>query len=427
MQPALNRHSLEAQAYTMDAMINSNRLWAHLMELGKIGAAEGGGTTRFPFTDSDMQARDLVGRYMRDAGLTIREDAVGNLFGRLEGKKPGSPIVMTGSHLDTVVSGGMFDGMLGVLAGIEVLQTMNEKGIVPNAPIEVCAFTDEEGARFSFSMSGSRAMAGMLTEEDLQHKDKDGKTMFDVMRERGYHPEKFREAAWEKGQIKAFVELHIEQGKVLESRNLVVGVVTGIFSSLWMRLKITGAPDHAGGAPMHLRKDALVAASKVILYLNECAAKTETGVGTVGQISVSPSMINTVPGEVTFTVDLRDINPRTAENMERDVLAYAEKVCADSGLTLAPVELIHRMPPTLCDEGLMKLVENAFAKQQQPVFRLPSGAWHDAMRMARIAPIAMIFVRCKNGVSHRPDEWASQEDCETATNVLLQTLMDAAE
>ena len=397
------------------------------MELGKIGPAQGGGTTRFAFTDADMQAHDMVRRYMLDAGLTVREDAVGNLFGRLEGKNADSPVVMTGSHLDTVVSGGMFDGMLGVLAGIEALHTMNEKGVVPNAPIEVCAFKDEEGARFSFSMSGSRAISGTLTEEDLQHKDKDGKTMFDVMRERGYHPENFRDAAWEKGRIKAFFELHIEQGKVLESRDLAVGVVTGIYSSLWMRLKITGSPDHAGGAPMHLRKDALVAASKVILFINEYAAKTGTGVGTVGQISVSPSMINTVPGEVTFTVDLRDINPQTAENMERDVLAYAEKVCADSGMTLAPVELIHKMPPTLCDERLMKVVEKAFAKQKQYVFHLPSGAWHDAMRMARVAPIAMIFVRCKNGVSHRPDEWASQEDCEIAANVLLQTLMDAAE
>ena len=427
MQPALNDTLFEAH-YPMDkAMINSTRLWDHLMELGKIGMAEGGGTTRFAFTDGDMQAQALVRRYMLDAGLAVREDAVGNLFGRLEGKKTASPIVMTGSHLDTVVSGGMFDGVLGVLAGIEVLHTMNENGLVPNAPIEVCAFKDEEGARFSFSMSGSRAISGILTEEDLQHKDKDGKTMFEVMRERGCHPEKFKDAAWEKGRIKAFVELHIEQGKVLESRNLAVGVVTGIYSSLWMRLKITGSPDHAGGAPMHLRKDALVAASKVILYVNEYAAKTGSGVGTVGQISVSPSMINTVPGEATFTVDLRDINPQTAENMERDVLAYVEKVCADSGLTLAPIEIINKLPPTLCDEGLMQVVENAFAKQKQPVFRLPSGAWHDAMRMARIAPIAMIFVRCKNGVSHRPDEWASQEDCEIAANVLLQTLMDAAE
>ncbi len=408
-------------------MINSTRLWEHLMKLGKIGPAEGGGTTRFAFTDEDMQAQDMVRRYMLDAGLTVREDAVGNLFGRLEGRNADSPVVMTGSHLDTVVSGGMFDGMLGVLAGIEALRTMKEKGLVPNAPIEVCAFKDEEGARFSFSMSGSRAISGILTEEDLQHKDKDGKTMFDVMRERGYHPEKYKDAAWKKGRIKAFIELHIEQGKVLESRDLAVGVVTGIYSSLWMRLKITGSPDHAGGAPMHLRKDALVAASKVILYVNEYAAKTGTGVGTVGQISVSPGMINTVPGAVTFTVDLRDINPQTAENMERDVLRHAEHVCADSGLTLAPVELIHKLPPTLCDEELMKVVEKAFVKQKQDVFRLPSGAWHDAMRMARIAPMAMIFVRCKNGVSHRPDEWASREDCETAANVLLQTLMDAAE
>ena len=408
-------------------MISSKRQWDHLMELGKIGTAEGMGTTRFSFTDDDMRAKELVKRYMLDAGLKVREDEVGNLFGRLEGKHPDAPIVMTGSHIDTVASGGRFDGILGVISGIEALHTMNENGIVPNAPIEVCAFKDEEGGRFSFSMIGSRAISGTLTEEDLRSRDEDGKTMFEAMSERGYHPEKFRDAAWKKGRIKAFFELHIEQGKVLESQNLAVGVVTGIYSSLWMRLKITGSADHAGGTPMSLRKDALVAASKVILYVNEYATKTGSGVGTVGQISVSPSVINTVPGEVTFTIDLRDINPQTAENMERDVLRYAEKTCADSGLALAPIEYIHKLPPTPCDEGLRQMVENAFAKQRQKVFLIPSGAGHDAMRIARIAPFAMIFVRCRNGVSHRPDEWASQEDCEIAANILLQTLMDAAE
>lgn len=407
-------------------MINAKRLWNHLMELGKIGAAANGGITRFAYTDEDIEAKNLVRRYMLDAGLEVREDAVGNLFGRLEGKNPASPVVMTGSHIDTVASGGMFDGTLGVIAAIEVLHTMHEKGIVPNTPIEVCAFKDEEGARFSFSMVGSRAISGTLTEEDLQHKDKDGKTMFDVMRERGYHPEKFKDAAIKKGQIKAFFELHIEQGKVLESKNLAVGVVTGIYSALWVRLKITGTADHAGGTPMHLRKDALVAASKVILYINEYATKTGSGVGTVGQISVLPSMINTVPGEATFTVDLRDINPQTAEQMEQDVLEYAKKVCADSGLTLEPVEYISKLPPTLCDEALSKMVENTFAKLNQEVFFIPSGAWHDTMRMASIAPVAMIFVRCKEGISHRPDEWTTQEDCEIAANVLLQALMDAA-
>ena len=407
-------------------MINAKRLWNHLMELGKIGADENGGITRFSYTDEDIKAKDLVRHYMLEAGLKVREDAVGNLFGRLEGKNPANPVVMTGSHIDTVASGGIFDGNLGVIAAIEVLQTMNEKGIVPNTPIEVCAFKDEEGARFSFSMAGSRAISGTLTEEDLQHKDKDGKTMFDVMLERGYHPEKFKDAAFKKGHIKAFFELHIEQGKVLESKNLAVGIVTGIYSSLWMRLKITGLPDHAGGTPMHLRKDALVGASKVILYISEYATKTGSGVGTVGQISVSPSMINTVPGEAIFTVDLRDLNPQSAEQMEQDVIEYARKVCTESGLTLAPIECIQKLPPVLCDKELNKMVENTFVKLKQQVFHMPSGAWHDTMRMARIAPVAMIFVRCKGGISHRPDEWTTPEDCETAANVLLQTLMDAA-
>lgn len=407
-------------------MINAQRLWDHLMELGEIGTTEGKGTTRFSFTDEDMQAKDLVKKYMRDAGLAVREDEVGNVFGRLEGSGGGDQVVMTGSHIDTVFSGGKFDGILGVLAGIEALQTMAERGMAPKTPIEVCAFKDEEGGRFSFSMIGSRAIAGTFTEADLQLKDKDGKTMAEAMRERGYAPEKFKNAAWPKGKIKAFFETHIEQGKVLESKNLPVGVVTGIYSSLWMRLKITGAADHAGGTPMNLRKDALVGAAKVIVYVNDYVSKTGSGVGTVGQITVSPGGINIIPGEVVFTIDLRDIDPKVAETMEKDILDYARKVCAESGLEFAPVEYLHKLPPTPCDPALRKMVEDAFVKQNQEVFLIPSGPGHDAMRIAGIAPFAMIFVRCKDGISHHPAEWTSKEDCEIAANVLLQVLADAA-
>lgn len=407
-------------------MINKQRLWNHLMELGKIGMVEGKGLSRFSFTDQDIEAKELVKSYMVQAGLTVREDTVGNLFGRKEGKKADCPMIMMGSHIDTVSCGGRFDGILGVLAGIEVMHTMYENNISTEFPIEICAFKDEEGARFSFDMLGSRSIAGMLKEEDLLRKDKDGVTIAEAMKSRGYQPEHYQQAAMRKGSIKAFIELHIEQGKVLESKNLPVGIVTGIYSSLWMGFTIKGAADHAGGTPMNLRKDALVAASKVIQYVNERAVSTGTGVGTVGRINVLPGGINIIPGEASFTIDLRAIEDDVAQEMERDVISYTENICRQNGLEFAPVEYMHKLPPTPCDPELQKTIAEAFKAAGQEVFYLPSGPGHDAMRIAKIAPIGIIFVRCKEGLSHCPEEWTSPEDCEVAGNVLYHTILKLA-
>ena len=407
-------------------MINKKRLWRHLMELGDIGMVEGKGISRFSFTDEDYQARELVKSYMLQAGLSVREDVVGNLFGRKEGKKPDRPVVMTGSHVDTVACGGKFDGNLGVLAAIEVLHTMHDNGVETELPIEVCVFKDEEGARFSFSMLGSRAIAGMLKPEDLLLTDKNGVTITEAMKVCGYDPHKYTQAAIPDGKIKAFIETHIEQGKVLECKNLAVGIVTGIYSSLWMRFRIMGSADHAGGTPMNLRKDALLAAAKVIQYVNERAAAAGSGVGTVGRIEVLPGGINIIPDEAIFTVDLRDIDNEAALAMEKDVIKFAEDVCVVAGLTFAPVEYMHKLPPTPCDKKLQGKIAEAFAMCGQEVLYLPSGPGHDAMRIAKIAPIGIIFVRCKDGISHSPDEWTAPEDCEIAANVLYYTLLNIA-
>lgn len=407
-------------------MVNKERLWNHLMELGEIGLTEGKGTSRFAFTDQDMEAKELVKSYMKQAGLSVWEDAMGNLFGHKEGKQNDAPMVMMGSHIDTVACGGRFDGILGVLAGIEVLHTMNENGVSTEFPITICVFKDEEGARFGFDMLGSRSIAGMLREEDLLRKDKDGITIAEAMKGRGYRPEDYKQAVMQKGSIKAFIELHIEQGKVLESKNLPTGIVTGIYSSLWMGFTIKGKADHAGGTPMNMRKDALVAASKVIQYVNERAISTGTGVGTVGRINALPGGINIIPGEVSFTIDLRAIEDSVAQEMEQDIIKYAETICQENGLEFGPVEYMHKLPPTPCDPELQKVIAAAFVAAGQEVFHLPSGPGHDAMRIAKIAPIGIIFVRCKEGLSHCPEEWTSPEDCEIAGNVLYHTILKLA-
>src|SRR5215211_3735482 len=277
-------------------VIDGERLWRRISDLGEIGRQEEGGITRLSFTDDERAAKDRVVSYMKEAGLSVREDAAGNLFGRREGRNPDSPAVLIGSHVDSVYNGGNFDGPLGVLAGIEVLQTMQEQGIETEYPIEVVAFTDEEGARFSFGMLGSRALAGKLTPEDLTtYEDKDGVSIAGAMRAYGLDPEKIGDAARPDGSIKAYVELHIEQGRVLENEDLPVGIVTGIAGPVWLRFTLTGETGHAGSTPMNLRRDALAAAAEIMGVVEAEAARTGTTVGTVGQLDLEPGGINIIP------------------------------------------------------------------------------------------------------------------------------------
>jgi len=305
-------------------MINRERLWERLMELALIGKQETGGVTRLSFTAEERAAKEQVRAYMTAAGLTVREDAVGNLIGRREGRNPDAPVVLIGSHLDSVYNGGNFDGPLGVLAGVEVLQTMAEQQIITEHPLEVIAFTDEEGARFSFGMIGSRGIAGRLTYSDLQHRDREGITIAKAMREAGLDPQRIGEAVRPSGSIKAYVELHIEQGNVLESRNLSVGIVSGLAGPLWLKMVLEGEAGHAGTTPMGMRRDPLAAAAAVMLAIEEEAGKTGTAVGTVGQLQVQPGGINIIPGKVEFSVDLRDVDERVRDQVESAIRQRAE-------------------------------------------------------------------------------------------------------
>jgi allantoate deiminase len=407
-------------------VIDGERLWRRISDLAEIGKQEGGGVTRLSFTQEERAAKDLVASYMEEAGLSVHEDAVGNLFGRRGGKSPGSPAVLIGSHVDSVYNGGNFDGPLGVLAGIEVLQTMQERGIETEHPVEVVAFTDEEGARFSFGMIGSRALAGKLTTEDLEnYEDADGVSVAEAMRAYGLDPEKIGDAARPEGSIKAYAELHIEQGRVLESEDLPVGVVTGIAGPVWLRFFLEGETGHAGATPMNLRRDALAAAAEIMVLIEAAAAQTGTTVGTVGQLDLEPGGINIIPGRVRLSLDLRDIDEGIRDGVEGRIMDGAGEICRRRGVELE-VETLQRLSPAPCSDLVRGSAESACERLGIRPRALPSGAGHDGMQLTDLCPMGMIFVRSKNGISHNPDEWSSKEDCAAGAEVLYHTVLDLA-
>jgi allantoate deiminase len=407
-------------------VIDGERLWRRISDLGEIGRQEGGGVTRLSFTDEERAAKDQVASYMEEANLSVYEDAVGNLFGRREGRNPEAPPVLIGSHVDSVYNGGDFDGPLGVLAGVEVLQTMEEREVETEHPVEVVAFTDEEGARFSFGMIGSRALAGKLTPEDLtSYKDEDGVSIAEAMRACGLDPERIGDAARPEGSVSVYVELHIEQGRVLEDENLPVGVVTGIAGTVWLRFVLTGETGHAGATPMRLRRDSLAAAAEIMGVIEAEAAQTGTTVGTVGQLDLEPGGINIIPGHVEFSLDLRGIDEGVRDLVEGRILERAKEICRRRAVGLE-VETLQRLAPAPCSEMVQGAVETACERLGYRAVALPSGAGHDGMQLTDLCPTGMIFVRSKNGVSHNPDEWSSKEDCTSGGNVLYHTVLDLA-
>ena len=406
-------------------MVDGGRLWKRLSELAEIGKREEGGVARLSLTPEERAAKDLVASYMEEAGLAVREDAAGNLFGRREGEDPGAAAVLIGSHVDSVLNGGDFDGPLGVLGGIEVLQTMDEEGVQTERPVEVVAFTDEEGARFSLGMIGSRALAGTLSREDLRFEDRDGVSIEGAMRDAGLDPGKVGEAARPAGSLAAYIELHIEQGKVLENENLPVGVVTGIAGPVWLRLSFTGEAGHAGTTPMGSRRDALAAAAEVAGVIEEEASATGTTVGTVGQIEAGPGGINIIPGRVELSLDLRDIDEAVRDRAERRIRERAAETCERRGIGLE-FEEIQRLPPAPCSEEIRATIAAACEEEGIRPYSLPSGAGHDGMHVAEVCPMGMIFVRSKGGISHNPKEWSSPEDCEAGCKILYSTVLDLA-
>jgi allantoate deiminase len=427
----MKENSMESLNVTIDA----NRLWNLLMDLGKIGEGDNAGVTRTSFDQKDIEARKWFLKLLEQAELSPYMDAAGNIFGQIIGKNPELPAILIGSHLDTVNSGGRFDGAMGVLMGVEVLCTLKEKGIQPERTIKVVSLTDEEGARFDYAFVGSTALvgtdgSGKLRENLAAATDKDGISYLEAMkqasREGEYfnqiNPDLLEQAQLSKNDVKAYLEVHIEQGKVLENKDLAVGIVTGISGGDWAEVTIMGEAGHAGTTWMKERKDALTTAAECILAIEKIAQDNIGSVATVGKLEVKPGSSNVIPGRVDFTLDVRDISNERRENTVTKIYNSIRTIVANRGLG-CEIRQIQSLSSVMSSPIVMEAVKDSLQELQYPVYELPSGAAHDAMVLGGLTDIGMIFVRSRNGISHHPDEWSSFEDVALGCEVLFRTTL----
>jgi allantoate deiminase len=384
------------------------------------------GLTRQYLTPEHRRANDLVGRWMVDAGMTAHQDAVGNIVGRYEGVSEGLPAVMIGSHLDTVIMAGKFDGMLGVVTGITCVRELSRQARRLPFAVEVVGFADEEGARFQSTYLGSRALAGRFELELLARRGKDGISLAEAMTAFGLDPARIGDAARRSEDVLAYLELHIEQGPVLESQDLPVGVVTAISGATRLVVELTGEAGHAGTVPMSLRRDALAAAAECVLAVERVCSETPNLVGTVGWIDANPGATNVIPGAVSFAVDLRAAEDSRRTSALGKIGALFESAASRRGVAIG-IDRVHEATSVPCDAKLSGIIAGAIERNGWRVHRLPSGAGHDAAAMADLAPVGMVFVRCEGGVSHNPAENITAADAEAGARVLLQVLNDFGE
>ncbi|WP_373376944.1 Zn-dependent hydrolase [Cupriavidus nantongensis] len=406
-----------------DLRIDGQRLWDTLMRLAAIGATPKGGVCRLALTDLDRQGRDFFVAEAKAAGCTVRVDAIGNIFARRAGRDDALPPVMTGSHIDTQPTGGKFDGNYGVFAGIEVLRTLADAGIVTDAPLEVAVWTNEEGSRFVPVMMGSGAFIGEFALADmLRQRDRDGISVGQALQAIGYTgPEPVGARP-----VGAYFEAHIEQGPVLEANDTTIGVVTGALGQRWYDVVLTGMEAHAGPTPMALRKDALLAASELVGMVNRIALDHPPhGRGTVGCLGVHPDSRNVIPGRVTMTVDLRAGDDTVLSAMDAALRTQVAALAARSGIAIDLQQVVY-FPPQPFDARLVEAVRGGAQRLGHSAMDVISGAGHDAVYLARVAPAAMIFVPCKDGISHNEIEDARPEHLEAGCNVLLHAMLDAA-
>ncbi len=407
----------------LDLRIDGVRLWNSLMELARIGATPKGGVCRLALTDLDKQGRDLVLSWAVQAGMSVRVDKIGNAFMRRAGRNDHLPPVVTGSHIDTQPTGGKFDGNYGVLAGLEVVRTLNDHGVQTDAPIEVAFWTNEEGSRFVPVMMGSGVFAKAFTlEHAYAARDADGKSVKDELERIGYL------GSHEPGAnaIGAYFEAHIEQGPVLEDHAVTIGVVGGVLGIRWYDCTVTGMEAHAGPTPMALRQDALQVAAALMQEVVAIAHRHGPhGRGTVGMVQVHPNSRNVIPGRVKFSIDLRNASDALCDAMDVDIRATAARLSAKTGLPVH-IEQVSGYPAQAFDADCVNAV--AIAAQQLGYSHMPvvSGAGHDAVYMARLAPTAMIFIPCKGGISHNEIEDALPEHVSAGANVLLHAMLGRA-
>ena len=405
-------------------LINRDRLWQSLMDLARLGATVKGGVCRLALTDLDRQARDLFVQWCEADGCSVSIDAIGNIFARRPGRNPALPPVMTGSHIDTQPTGGKFDGCFGVMAGLEVIRTLNDLKIETEAPIEVVVWTNEEGSRFPPCMMGSGVFAGKFDLQDtLDKQDDQGLSVGAELRRIGYagsravlgHP------------VGAYFEAHIEQGPVLEDRATTIGVVMGCLGQKWFDLTLTGVEAHAGPTPMHLRKDALVGAAEVVSAVNRIAHQQQPhACGTVGCLSLRPGSRNVIPGQVQMTIDLRHLHADKLQAMVDEVRGVIEASAARHGLTFE-LTATADFPPLDFHPACVNAVRDAADALGLSHMDIVSGAGHDAIFVAELGPAGMIFVPCEGGISHNEIENAAPDDLAAGCAVLLRAMVNAAQ
>lgn len=404
--------------------VNGERIWHTLMEVAKIGATEKGGCCRLALTDLDKEARDLYVSWCKEAGCTIRIDKMGNVFARRAGTDNSLPPVMTGSHIDTQPTGGRFDGVYGVLAGLEVIRSLNDHDIKTKHPIEASIWTNEEGSRFAPAMVASGVFAGEFTlEYGLSRKDVDGKTMGEELERIGYAGKE------EVGGIPvhAFFEVHIEQGPILEEADTTIGVVTDAQGQRWYECTLTGVESHAGPTPMNRRKDALLGAARVIDLVNRIGLdNAPLACATVGMVNVHPNSRNVIPGRVFFTIDFRHPDDAVLAKMDAAMREGVAKITGDIGLG-CELEQIFYYAPIHFDDGCIDAVRAAAIANDYSVRDIVAGAGHDACYLSKVAPASMVFVPCVDGISHNEVEDAKPEWITAGANVLLGAMLARAE
>ncbi|WP_252316063.1 M20 family metallo-hydrolase [Sinobaca sp. H24] len=404
--------------------INNKRLTNRIHTLSRIGKIQETGVRRLAHSPEDVEGMELVKSWMEDAGLEARIDHFGNLIGRWEGTDPKAPVLLLGSHIDSQPYGGRFDGPIGVLGALESVQTLMEDGMTPSYPVEVIAFADEEGARFNKGLFGSRGILGEVTEEELERTDENGISRREALLRMNCDPSQFSSSVYPPGSIRAYLEMHIEQGPVLEEKNEPIGIVTGISGPLWLTATFTGFAGHAGSVPMHLRKDALLGASEAVTALHTIVSEHSPAptVGTVGNMTIFPNSRNIIPETVSFTIDLRDIDLNRRNACEKKLMEELQAICRRRGLEL-DLQEDTRSDPRYCADWIMDYMkEEASDMGAASIPHLMSGPFHDALPLSQVCDYGMIFVRSENGISHNPAEFSTDEDIAAGTELYYRTL-----
>jgi N-carbamoyl-L-amino-acid hydrolase len=399
--------------------VNAKRIEMRILALSEFGKNPEGGVSRVAFSEADIQGRDYIMSLMREAGLTVKIDAAGNILGRREGRKPKLPSILFGSHIDSVPNGGNYDGDVGVIGAIECTQVLHENGLVTDHPLEVVVFADEEGG-----LVGSRAMIGELTPAALEVISHSGKTIREGILAIGGNPDNLSEVKRSKNDFKAYIELHIEQGGILDAEHINIGVVEGIVGINWWEVTIEGFANHAGTTPMDKRQDALLAAAHLIVAVNQIVTGVPgRQVGTVGRIQAEPGAPNVIPGKVVMSLELRDLSAEKIKSLFEAIQSAAAAIAQKSGtrISFSPIDATAIPAPT--NERIRKLIAESARDLSLSYKLMASGAGHDAQDLARIAPTGMIFVPSVGGISHSPKEYTKPEDMANGANVLLQTIL----